>query len=259
MASNIPAVRPRFTPGALVSQTAPASWRLVIPAGPGGRYRLAQLDDYHDRPRKDFPWQPPVTLSLRGRASARHLPGTWGFGLWNDLFGFALLKGGGLRLPALPNATWFFFASPPNYLSLRDNLPAQGSLAATFRSPRWPSLFSLLGPPLLPFILLPPAARLFRRWARRIVRQDAASLTFDPSDWHTYTLSWDALQTTFQVDGETVLETPVSPDGPLGLVLWLDNQFAALPPDGRFRYGTLSNPEGAWVEIEELVVHEFRK
>jgi hypothetical protein len=249
-------LHPRFTPGALVSQTGFAAWHLEVPAGPGGRYRLAQLDDYHDLPRGKFAWQPPAIFRWRARASARDLPGTWGFGLWNDPFGFALLKGGGVRLPVLPNAAWFFFASPPNYLSLRDDLPAQGGLAATFSSPRRLSLVSAVGAPLLPLLLLPPAARLFRRWCRRIIRQDAASLAFDPSDWHTYALAWDDQQTTFQVDGELVLQTSVSPAGPLGLVLWVDNQYAALPPDGRIRYGTLPNPESAWIEIEALSLIE---
>jgi len=51
-----------------------------------------------------------------------------------------------------------------------------------------------------------------------------------------------------------VLETEIAPPGPLGLVLWVDNQYAALPPDGRLRYGTLPNPEAAWVELEELEI-----
>jgi hypothetical protein len=232
----------------------PSSWRLEIPAGPGGRYRLAQLDDYQGLPRRAFPWGPPLSLSLRARASAGEIPGTWGFGLWNDPFGFAFLQGGGVRLPVLPNAAWFFFASPHNYLSLRDDLPAQGALAATFQSPRWPPATSLLGVPVLPLLLLPPAARLLRRLGRRHVRQDAVSLELDATAWHRYGIEWREEAATFRVDGQAVLETEVTPVGPLALVLWVDNQYAALPPDGRLRYGTLPNPEAAWIEIEGLVI-----
>jgi hypothetical protein len=180
----------------------------------------------------------------------------------------AFVQGGELRLPVLPNAAWFFFASPPNYLSLRDDLPAQGGLAATFQSPSWPAGVSLLGIPALPFLFLPPAVKLLRRLGRRTVSQDSASLEFDsswsdsqkdlglsaqdPTAWHEYTLEWRAERTTFWVDGEVVLETEVSPTGSLGLVLWVDNQYAALPPDGRARYGTLPNPEAAWIDIEEF-------
>jgi hypothetical protein len=56
------------------------------------------------------------------------------------------------------------------------------------------------------------------------------------------------------VDGRTVLETALSPEPPLGLVIWVDNQYAALPPDGKFHYGTLPNPEAAWIEVKELLV-----
>src|SRR2546427_795796 len=41
-----PELRPRTTRGAQVETIAPGHWRLTIPAGPAGRYRLAQLDDY---------------------------------------------------------------------------------------------------------------------------------------------------------------------------------------------------------------------
>jgi len=58
---------------------------------------------------------PPCTFSLHARLSGTDLPGTWGFGLWNDPFGLSLGFGGqAARLPALPQAAWFMHASPPN-------------------------------------------------------------------------------------------------------------------------------------------------
>ncbi len=242
-----------LTAGASVQALGEQTWRLEIPAGEKGRYRLAQLDDYGRGRRSDFSWRAPFKLALRGRASAKDIPGTWGFGLWNDPFGMAILSGAeALRLPALPNAAWFFFASAPNYLSLRDDLPAQGGLAATFRSPRWPSLLLAPGLLALPLLLLPPTARLLRRFAGRFVRQDAVQLKLDPLEWHAYTLEWRADRAIFGVDGETVLDTAVVPRGPLGLVLWVDNQYAALPPDGRLSFGSLANPAPAWIEIAGL-------
>jgi hypothetical protein len=231
-------------------------WRLEIPAGPAGRYRLAQLDDYSNLPRRSFPWQVPFNLSLRARASEASLPGTWGFGLWNDPFTLSLGFGGERRVPALPNTAWFFFASAPNYLSLRDDLPAQGRLAATFQSPRWPT--ALLAPAALalPLLALPPVARLTRRLGRRVVRQDAAALQADPIEWHTYRLEWGQSSVTFWVDGNLVLETGVAPLGPLGLVIWVDNQYAAWPASGRLSYGTLENHLQAWIEIDDPIIKE---
>jgi hypothetical protein len=248
-------LKANLTPGACITPLDGATWRLEIPPGPAGRYRLAQLDDYRRLPRRAFRCHSGASLRLRARASQAVIPGTWGFGLWNDPFGMAILSGGDLlRLPALPNAAWFFFASPPSYLSLRDDLPAQGGLAATFRSASWPSLPLLLGVPFLPLLLLPPAARLFRYWARRIIQQEAVALDFDPTDWHEYCLEWGASQAVFRVDGAVVLQTAVAPRPPLGLVIWVDNQYAAAPPSGRLRYGMLPNPQPAWIEISDLAI-----
>lgn len=249
-------LKSRATPGARAAQDSSGTWRLEIPAGPRGSYRLAQLDDYSDVSRAGLPWNSPCSLSLQARAySARTIPGTWGFGFWNDPFSLSLGVGGGSRrLPALPNAAWFFFASPPNYLSLRDDQPAYGSLAATFHSPSWPSIALAPAVLLLPMAALPAAARLLRRAARRIIHQDAVQLSVNPADWHSYRIDWCGGEASFSIDGHPVLRTSVSPGGPLGLVLWIDNQYAALPPDGQLCYGTLENPENAWIEIRQIVV-----
>ncbi|MEW5868016.1 MAG: hypothetical protein AB1894_01980 [Chloroflexota bacterium] len=248
-------LRTNLTRGAQVLRQDARTWRLAIPAGPAGRYRLAQMDDYGHLRRSAFRWRPPFSLELQGRASTAELPGTWGFGVWNDPFGMGLLTGGeALRLPTLPNAAWFFFASPQNYLSLRDDLPAHGNLAAVFRAPRWPPIWltpALLG---LPLLALPPGVRLLRRLGRTWVGEAACVLALDPSLWHSYRLDWQLEQVCFQVDGQTVLSTQVAPNGPLGLVLWVDNQYAAMPPSGRVRYGMLQNPEAAWIELRDLKI-----
>jgi hypothetical protein len=249
----VPELKPNLTEGSSIRSNGPGSWRLEIPAGPKNRYRLAQVDDYEGLPRRSFRWQPPFKLSLQARAGAETIPGTWGFGLWNNPFGMAILKGAEMtRLPALPNTAWFFFASPPNYLSLRDDLPAQGGLAAVFRSVRLPAPLLGLGVPALPLLLWRPAARRLRKLARRFVQQDAVELAISAVEWHTYELVWLASRVTCWIDSEMVLKTDLAPDGPLGLVIWVDNQYAALPPDGRVRFGTLGNPQPAWIEIRDL-------
>jgi hypothetical protein len=252
-----PNLKVASTPDAQVMPAGEGAWRLAIPAGTGGKYRLAQLDDYTGTPRRLFPWRPPLTFSLRARASAEGLPGTWGFGLWNDPFSLSLGFGGGTRrFPALPNTAWFFYASSPNYLSLWDDLPAQGFLAATFRSATLPApLLAALSPGVVLFTL-PPAARLFRRLARRFIQQDAVlvrgSGEYTPAGWHAYQIYWSQDSVIFSMDGATILSTPVSPSGPLALVIWIDNQYAALPPTGRFSFGALPNPQPAWIEISDL-------
>lgn len=252
-AQSITKLKPRTTTGAQVIPKGENAWRLEIPGGEKGHYRLAQLDDYGSLPRRGYRWNAPAHLSLRACASSAGIPGTWGFGLWNDPMTVAALSGAEmLRLPALPNAAWFFFASPPNYLSFRDDLPAQGALAATFRSPPLPALLLTLSAPALALFLVPRFARLGRRLAARLIRQDAVQLDLDPTIWHEYELNWQARRVIFTIDGRNVLETTTSPRGPLGLVIWVDNQFAHLTPEGRLGFGTLDNPRTSWIEIEDL-------
>ncbi len=250
-----PALHARQTPGAQVVELTPGRWRMQIPAGTGGSYRWAQLDDYLHLRRKDFPWRAPLRLELRARVSAPDLPGTWGFGLWNDPFSASLGVGGtARRLPALPNAAWFFYAGRPNYLAFQDTHPAQGFLAAAFAAPPLPVLLMAPGALAAPLALFAPTARLLRRAARLLIHEDAALVTSDPTVWHTYRLEWEERQAAFAVDGEMILRTHVAPRGPLGLVLWIDNQYAAFPPDGRIRTGTSPNPEAAWLEVEAVAV-----
>ena len=251
--SLIDRLKPQTARGGVVESFPGGGRRLSIPAGPGGQYRLAQLDDTRDLRRRDFNWQPPCTLTLRARVSDPDLPGTWGFGLWNDPFSASLGLGGGTRkLPALPNAAWFFHAAPANELSLRDDLSANGFLAAGFSSR---SLSPFLYPPAVlaaPLLAWRVTARWLRRAARRWIREDATRLNHDPTAWHDYRLDWRLDGVSFQVDGQSVFMSHLSPRGRLGLVIWIDNQFAAFRPDGTLKYGAQENPTSAWLEIADL-------
>lgn len=248
-----PGLKPRTSPGGLVTRMENGVWRLSIPPGRSGRYRLAQLDDCAGRPRRDFRWIPDLTIDLEARASESNIPGTWGFGLWNDPFNLSLGFGGGTRrFPALPNAAWFFFAAPPNYLSFQDNAPARGFLAQTFQAPSIPPALLAIGSVGAPLLFWHWLARKLRPLFNRIIKGASSALTVDVKAWHVYTLEWRSNRVSFQVDSEEVYETGISPNGPLGMVLWIDNQYAAYPPDGRLSYGMLPAAETAWIEIRSL-------
>jgi hypothetical protein len=106
---------------------------------------------------------------------------------------------------------------------------------------------------LLPLFFWAPTAQLLRRLSRFFIDEDAVGLDVDPTQWHAYTLSWTQTEVRAFVDGALTFTTSAAPRGPLGLVLWIDNQYAALPPDGRLRWGTLDNP-AAWLELESIRV-----
>ena len=264
-----PQLTPRFTPSARVDEISRDSshYLLTIPSGKADKYRLTQLDDYALLTRRQFPHRmregpsPPlrINLSLSARTSSDSIPGTWGFGLWNDPFGMSLGFGGNpFRLPALPNAVWFFGASEENYLSFReqgrgDPAPTNGFMAQTFRSPKFHALLILAG------MMLPFSRVTTRRLLGRVIAEDGIELSRDdqlvaPTDWHRYRLEWSVKRVSFEVDDVRVFESAVSPNSPLGLVIWIDNQYAAFTPEGKIGFGVLENPEPAWLEIKELEI-----
>ena len=245
---------PRFTPSANVEKIpndeGHNALRLSIPAGPANQYRLAQLDDYAKTERGRFPLRPPVRLSLSARASSNSLPGTWGFGLWNDPFGLSLGFGGNpFRLPTLPNAVWFFGASKESYLSFRDDKPGNGFLAQTFRSPKFHPLLIPAG------LVLPFSRRTTRRFTGRVIGEDGIRLSVDVTQWHSFRLDWHEDRVAFAVDDSQIFESHVSPKSPLGVVIWIDNQFAAFTPDGQIGFGVLENPEPVWLDIKDVEIN----
>lgn len=225
----------------------PNGYRLSIPDGDAGKYRAAQLDDYAKLARRHFPQRILRSLSLSARASAVSTPGTWGFGLWNDPFGFSLGFGGNpFRVPLLPNAIWFFHASEANYLSFRDK-PPNGFLAQTFRSPHFPLIKLIKTGATLPLSRVKA-----RRSLSQIIEEDGIALGVDPVQWHAYRFEWGEKRSSFWVDDTLVLETPVCPRPPLGLVIWIDNQYAAFTPQGKIAWGLQENAAPAWLEVEEI-------
>ena len=245
----------RKTPNAQVLPGGdPMSWRLVIPPGEKGIYRLAQMGDDAGLERDCLRWDSPVTLSLRARVSTADIQGTWGFGFWNDPFSLSLGFGGGSRrFPTLPNAAWFFFAAPHNYLSFRNDMPANGFIAQTFQSPRLPAYLMSLGVLVLPLLLWKWLARKIRSSIGYLIKEESFLLSMDVTQWNHFQLEWSTDQVVFRV-GDNAFETGVVPKGPLGFLVWIDNQYAAFPPSGRLSYGTLPSFHPSWLEIEDLLL-----
>ncbi|HSQ27273.1 MAG TPA: hypothetical protein VLM80_09130 [Anaerolineales bacterium] len=239
--------------GAGIVLTEEHTWRLQTLAGGSKHYRLAQLDDYHHLTRSKFLWRAGSGFQLRARACEQEIPGTWGFGFWNDPFSMGFLGDTGKpRWPVLPQTAWFFFASRENHLSIRDDVPGKGSLAMTYAASNMLNMAVYPGLPGMPFLVFRPVARLVRKVFARLLKQDAYKLDLDPTLWHTYGLKWEEEAVIFQVDYKVVFETKISPAGPLGFVLWLDNQYAAFTPQGQISYGFLPNPQAAWIEVSDV-------
>jgi hypothetical protein len=232
-------------------------WRLGIQKGDSSGYRDAQLDDYSQLRRYKFPHQT-LNLSLYARTSSISPAGTWGFGLWNDPFGLSLGFGGNpFRLPALPNAIWFFYGSPQNYLSFKSpstnarGEAVNGFMAQTFRSPKSHPLLIPAGL-ALPFS---PLRKLTRKLLGKVIGEDSVTVNVDTTQWHRYRLEWKAKRALFYVNDVLVLESPVSPNPPLGIIIWIDNQYAAFTPEGKISFGVLEGEE-EWLEVKDLEIKD---
>ncbi len=244
----MPGLRASATEGATIEKTA-EGYLLKLEGGDARRYRNAQLDDYAGLPRSRFPHRS-ISLRLRARVSGASLAGTWGFGLWNNPFGLSLGFGGSpLRLPALPNAAWFFHASPQNYLSFQDDKAGNGFLAQTFKSPKFHARLAAAG------AALPFSPKTARRLLSRVIAEDGFRLSANPLEWRSYRLDWYPTRVVFWVDETPVFESHVSPNPPLGVVVWIDNQFAAFTPQGKLAAGVLPNA-ASWLEVKDLAARE---
>lgn len=232
--------------------------RFTLPAHSGG-YSDAQIDDYRRLSRRSFPWNPPTQMRLEARASTPHPRGTLGFGFWNDPFSLSLGQGGAARrLPSSPQAIWFFYGSPPHDLALDPGVPGSGWKAAVLRTPRLPSL--ALAPLALGAIALAQVPGLKRpviRTALQFAHAEESLISKPLDEWHHYEIEWLERGARFSVDGQTVLQTTVSPPAPLGFVTWIDNQFAVASPEGGFRFGVLPLAEEQWLEIRGLEVMDL--
>ena len=252
-------MKARATQGAKVERIKDG-WRLGIQKGDSLGYRDAQLDDYSLLPRHKFPHRT-LSLSLRAKTSSSSVAGTWGFGLWNDPFGLSLGFGGSpFRLPALPNAAWFFYASEENHLSFKNGqehrqpqefAPRNRFMAQTFRSPKFHRLLFLAG------LALPFSRKTTRKLLSRVIDEDGVALSVDVTQWHGYRLEWSPRCVLFYVDDVLVFESLVSPNPPLGIIIWIDNQYAAFTPEGKIAFGVLEGEE-SWIEVENIVIKEVR-
>ena len=233
--------------------------RMAFELARQGQYTDAQIDDYSNLSRSNFPWRPPLRMrviarsslpaaTLRYNESGGTLQGTAGFGFWNYPFS---VQGDILMLP---EAVWFFYASPPSNMALVPYIPGWGWKAQVVHTMNLGSLAATV--PLaatIAFGLLTGKTRPAARWMQKVAGACEAILPVEMNEWHTYTLEWQRNEALFWVDDQLVLRSPQSPTRPLGFVAWLDNQYAIATPRGVLRFGTVSSgPQ--WLELESVKI-----
>lgn len=239
-----------YLKGEAALETSGETLRLVNTDTRASRYSNAQLDDYQSLVRRDFLWQPPVQMTVEARFShpAGELRGTAGFGFWNDPF---LMTG--LRTLALPRVVWFFYSSPPSNMKLDLHTPGWGWKAGTLDALRWP-FFALLptAPLAIPLMNIGPLYRLCWPLGQRAITVSEALVPVEMTAWHTYLIDWGKKRVQFVVDGKCILDCHTAPRGPLGFVMWLDNQYMVITPWGKFGYGLVEGLGRQWLEVSTL-------
>jgi hypothetical protein len=238
----------------------PNGLRLVVPPTFDSHYSNAQISDYvrptGEKARFDFIWRPPLRMTVMAWAQVEGKPsdalrGTAGFGFWNHPFSPDVSQ-----LPRLPRALWFFFASRPSNMQLTYDVPGHGWKAATIDATRKRAL--LLAPLALPAALLLRMPSLYRRlWKpiQRALQIDERLLDVNLlAQRHTYAIEWRMDGASFQVDAETLFETPFAPRGPAGFVAWLDNQYAVVTPQGRFGFGVVPIEHQQTLMLEHVLI-----
>ena len=222
-------------------------FNLTLPSADGATYHDAQISDYERR--ADFANAPPLRLSLRARAEGE-ICGTAGFGFWNHAFM------PGQRSFRLPQALWFFFASPPNEVALAKGVAGHGWKAATFNALNW-RFFALLPFAPLGFLLMRNAALHNSFWpiGQRAIGVHETQLDAGLLDeFHSYSIEWRPDGADFAVDGDIVLRAPHVTTGPLGFIAWIDNQYAIVTPQGKFGWGLLDVAQAQSLHLRDLEI-----
>ncbi len=256
-------LQPRWTRtiiGAGVLEIVDGRLRMLLPPTAEGEYADAQIDDYGTLPRTHFPWRPPLHMEVRARSSlpanvagqvessTTLLRGKAGFGFWNYPFS---VRGDVLMLP---EAVWFFYASPPSNMALVPGSAGWGWKAQVVHAMRPGALLATV-----PTALSVGWGRLTKntqpagRWLQRLSGTHEQLLDVEMSTWHNYTLEWRATEANFWVDGRHVLRAPHPPTRPLGFVAWLDNQYAIVTPGGQLRFGAVGCEE-QWFELDSITI-----
>jgi hypothetical protein len=235
-----------------------SSLLLILPDMSGTGYVDAEINDYG----KKMPllWSPPLCMKLRARTShpfvrnntpkdSITLLGTAGFGFWNAPF--LLAKRIGSRLP---ESVWFFYASPPSRLCLVPDSPGWGWKAQVVHAHR-PGFFASLFPTLatVAWARMSGHDKSAGKWVQKLSGAQEAILEADLTVWNEYSLEWTKEVATFSVNNKQICCMVNPPQGPLGFVAWIDNQFAVATPRGEFRSGVLKG-SSQWLELADMSI-----
>jgi len=120
-------------------------------------------------------------------------------------------------------------------------------MSQVFCAPRFHPLLIPAG------LTFPFSHKAARKLLGEVVDEDGQTLDVDVTQWHGYRLEWGMNRSAFWVDDALVFESRLSPRPPLGVIIWIDNQYAAFTPEGKVAFGVLTGTEES-IEIVDLEI-----
>lgn len=216
-------------------------------------YHNAQITEYAPT-QKDFQFRAPLTLKVQAYSSLHpnNMKGTAGFGFWNHPFS-PDQKGWGL-----PQTLWFFFSGSQSNMALAKDVAGNGWKTATMDAKRGLARVLL---PLAPLAM--PLMRVKSLYnALYPIGQSALGVSEAVLDaellqsLHTYEIEWRKNGAIFRIDDEIVHQTNHAPQGALGFIAWMDNQFAIVTPQGHLQMGLVPVEKTQSLVIEKIEISE---
>lgn len=219
-------------------------WTLTLPSNDNATYTNAMLTSYNSR--TDFDIDAPTCLELTAHMEGL-IQGTAGFGFWNHPYGAGI---------HLPRAVWFFFSSSHSNMPLAIDVPGSGFKAAVFDAQR--GLFYALLPFAPAGVMLMRIPKIYKMlWpiGQRAIGVDECALdTSLLAAPRRYKIDWGKERVEFMIDGAVVFTTRRVPQGKLGFVAWIDNQYAVVTPQGKFKFGVVGTQGFQRLIVEDISI-----
>jgi hypothetical protein len=253
----------QVTTGGAYLQTSKSILRFGYDSATPERYSDSQIDDYTMLSKADYLWKPPLRMTVRARFSHPTanenstektkgiLRGTAGFGFWNKPF---TMQGNWFTFP---EAVWFFYSAPPSNMALVPGVPGWGWKAQVIHTTAGSAAANAV-PTFANAVYGRVQSKVQPKGhaMQRLTGAHEALVAEDITEWHTYTLEWRENSSLFWVDGNLLLEAPKAPTKPLGLVVWLDNEYAVVTPKGELRFGKTTAGK-QWMDVDSISIEHL--
>ena len=127
-------------------------------------------------------------------------------------------------------------------------------LSAVFSSSLIPLPLRAAGAVFMPLAFSGLTSGLIRRILKRYIKENATQIRKEWVEWHHFEIAWLTDKVSFSIDGNICHESQIFPQGKLGLVIWIDNQYARFAPGESLKFGSLETLYETSMEIKDFEI-----